>query len=140
MINDSEFNEACGVGKIPSQPYFLVESHRIFIEMQINHDLVLIVGAVVTSDTINAIIAKVIASNKNRLDKERYSAATALLIDAKASPELRWAEPKALKEAFDAQLLAYLGSKDERDQKPSKVCRSIFTAMRYITVLSILLK
>ncbi|KAJ1916259.1 Glutaminyl-tRNA synthetase [Mycoemilia scoparia] len=89
-IPESEFNEACGV------------------------------GAVVDKETVDKVVSSVINSNKEKLDKERYSAATTVLIQVKKSPELRWAEPKEVKDAFDQQILAYLGPKDDRDLKPKK--------------------
>ncbi|KAJ1677554.1 Glutaminyl-tRNA synthetase, partial [Spiromyces aspiralis] len=75
---------------------------------------------VVTHETLSKVITSILTDNKARLDKDRYSAATALLVQCKKIPELQWADPKALKDEFDAQLLALLGPKSELDLKPNK--------------------
>ncbi|KAJ1647935.1 Glutaminyl-tRNA synthetase [Coemansia asiatica] len=73
------------------------------------------VGVVVSDSEIAASIKEVVESAKELLLKDRYRAQGKLLGMVKKAPVLRWAESGRVKSEFDAQILALLGPKDERD-------------------------
>lgn len=88
--NEASFDEACGVG-------------------------------VTVSDTeISEQVSKVIANSKDLLLKDRYRVQGRVLGAVKKTAELKWADSGKVKAEFDAQILALLGPKDERDNNPSK--------------------
>ncbi|KAJ3259100.1 hypothetical protein HK103_002987 [Boothiomyces macroporosus] len=71
------------------------------------------VGVVVTREEINKAVKELFVKKKADLDAKRYQMLGVLL--GALRNELRWANPMFVKEELDAQLLAYLGPKDERD-------------------------
>ncbi|KAI8897078.1 tRNA synthetases class I, catalytic domain-containing protein [Globomyces pollinis-pini] len=71
------------------------------------------VGVVITHEQITTVVGNLIASRKADLDKKRYQMLGVLL--GALRNELRWANSLAVKEELEAQMLAYLGPKDERD-------------------------
>ncbi|KAJ2853528.1 Glutaminyl-tRNA synthetase, partial [Coemansia erecta] len=73
------------------------------------------VGVVVSEQEIADKIHGVIESSKDVLLKERYRGQGKVLGTVKKLPELRWADSAKVKSAFDAQIIALLGPKDERD-------------------------
>ncbi|KAJ1880358.1 Glutaminyl-tRNA synthetase, partial [Kickxella alabastrina] len=73
------------------------------------------VGVVVSDDEISASVKDVIDSVKDSLVKERYRGQGKVLGLIKKAPALRWADSGKVKSEFDAQILALLGPKDERD-------------------------
>lgn len=78
------------------------------------------VGVEYTPERVKEDIAKYIAENKKRIEEERYKGVTATLLALKAETPLKWAPPGDVKKELDAQYLALLGPKDERDAAPSK--------------------
>lgn len=89
-INDDDFKRECGVG----------------IEY--------------TKEDITRDIAKYFEEHKKELEESRYKGVTATLLALKATTPLKWAPPGDVKKELDAQYLALLGPKDERDAAPSK--------------------
>ncbi|KAJ2455351.1 Glutaminyl-tRNA synthetase [Coemansia sp. RSA 2336] len=83
--NEAAFNEACGV------------------------------GVVVSDAEIAEHVSKALDGIKDKLVAERYRAQGRALGTVKSVPELRWADAGKVKAEFDAQILALLGPKDERD-------------------------
>ncbi|KAJ2097977.1 Glutaminyl-tRNA synthetase [Coemansia sp. RSA 922] len=73
------------------------------------------VGVVVSDEEIAASVQGAIDSFKESLTKERYRALGKVLGAVKKLPELRWADSGKVKAEYDAQILALLGPKDERD-------------------------
>ncbi|KAJ2557319.1 Glutaminyl-tRNA synthetase, partial [Coemansia sp. RSA 1933] len=73
------------------------------------------VGVVVSEQDIADNVHGVIEGAKDMLLKERYRGQGKLLGVVKKLPHLRWADSGKVKSAFDAQILALLGPKDERD-------------------------
>ncbi|KAJ2016970.1 Glutaminyl-tRNA synthetase [Coemansia sp. S680] len=73
------------------------------------------VGVVVSDEEIAASVQGAIDSFKESLTKERYRALGKVLGAVKKLPELRWADSGKMKAEYDAQILALLGPKDERD-------------------------
>ncbi|KAI9502850.1 tRNA synthetases class I, catalytic domain-containing protein [Coemansia spiralis] len=73
------------------------------------------VGVVVGDEEIAAGVRSVIDSIKDSLLAERYRGQGKALGMVKKAPELRWADSGKVKSEFDAQILALLGPKDERD-------------------------
>ncbi|CAG8524183.1 10996_t:CDS:2 [Paraglomus occultum] len=84
-IDDSKFNEYCGV------------------------------GVTVTPEQISEAVSDLIASNKDALIRDRYKMLGRLLAEAKQLPSLKWAVGVAVKEEVEKQVLALIGPKDERD-------------------------
>lgn len=78
------------------------------------------VGVVVTPEQIKAAVAKYIESNKDTIVNERYRTLGPSLANARKLPELRWADGVAVKNEVEAQYLALLGPKDERDAPQKK--------------------
>ncbi|KAJ2509486.1 Glutaminyl-tRNA synthetase [Coemansia sp. RSA 2049] len=83
--NEQSFDEACGVGVVVSE-----------------QDI---------ADQIRSAINDV----KDTLLRERYRGQGKVLGIVKKLPDLRWADSGKVKSEFDAQILALLGPKDERD-------------------------
>ncbi|KAJ2256961.1 Glutaminyl-tRNA synthetase [Coemansia sp. RSA 455] len=73
------------------------------------------VGVVVSDEEIAASVQGAIDGFKESLTKERYRALGKVLGVVKKLPELRWADSGKVKAEYDAQILALLGPKDERD-------------------------
>ncbi|KAJ2121031.1 Glutaminyl-tRNA synthetase [Coemansia sp. RSA 720] len=73
------------------------------------------VGVVVSDADITAAIAGVLDSVKDTLVAERYRALGRALGKVKSTAALQWADSGKVKSEFDAQALALLGPKDERD-------------------------
>ncbi|KAI8322042.1 glutaminyl-tRNA synthetase [Martensiomyces pterosporus] len=78
------------------------------------------VGVVVGDEEIAAKVRGVVDSAKEKLLEERYRAQGRVLGLVKKLPDLRWADSGKVKSEFDAQILALLGPKDERDD-PAKL-------------------
>ena len=78
------------------------------------------VGVEFTSETLKAAVAEYIEKNRAAIEEQRYKTLTATLADAKTSTDLKWAAPGDLKKEIDAQYLALLGPRDERDAPPKK--------------------
>eukprot|EP01117_Protostelium_nocturnum_P012305 TRINITY_DN452_c0_g2_i1.p1 TRINITY_DN452_c0_g2~~TRINITY_DN452_c0_g2_i1.p1 ORF type:complete len:791 (+),score=286.40 TRINITY_DN452_c0_g2_i1:539-2911(+) len=86
------------------------------------------VGVVITRNDVNAAVAKALEENKAALVEERYRFPTGPLL-AKVRDQLKFANPKDLKDEFDAQILAILGPKTEKDnEKPAKKKEATKTA------------
>ncbi|KAJ2722894.1 Glutaminyl-tRNA synthetase [Coemansia sp. Benny D115] len=73
------------------------------------------VGVVVSDEEIAASIKAVIDGAKDTLLTERYRGQGKVLGLVKKAPALQWADSGKVKNEFDAQILALLGPKDERD-------------------------
>jgi glutaminyl-tRNA synthetase len=80
----------------------------------------LIVGITVTSEQIDEAISKYIEQNKSNITENRYRTLGPSLAATKKLPELRWADGAAVKYQLEAQYLALLGPKDERDAPQKK--------------------
>ncbi|KAJ1935055.1 Glutaminyl-tRNA synthetase, partial [Linderina pennispora] len=78
------------------------------------------VGVEVSDAVIAQYVTAVIDSMKAMLVEQRYRALGRALGAVKKTPELRWANSGKVKDEFDAQVLALLGPKDERDD-PAKL-------------------
>ncbi|KAJ2899495.1 Glutaminyl-tRNA synthetase [Coemansia aciculifera] len=73
------------------------------------------VGVMVSDEEIAASVQSAIFDSKESLTNERYRGMSKVLGVVKRLPELRWADFGKVKAEFDAQILALLGPKDERD-------------------------
>ncbi|KAJ2780223.1 Glutaminyl-tRNA synthetase [Coemansia javaensis] len=73
------------------------------------------VGVTVSDEEVAASVQAVLAGLQDTLLAERYRALGKALGAVKKHPALRWADSGRVKSAFDAQILALLGPKDERD-------------------------
>ncbi|KAI8094919.1 tRNA synthetases class I, catalytic domain-containing protein [Gilbertella persicaria] len=78
------------------------------------------VGVVVTPEQISAAIAEYINANKDQIVANRYKTLGPTLANAKKMEALRWAEGGKVKNEVEAQYLALLGPKDERDAPQKK--------------------
>ncbi|CDH50331.1 probable glutamine-trna ligase [Lichtheimia corymbifera JMRC:FSU:9682] len=78
------------------------------------------VGVVVTPEQIKDAVAKYIESNKENLITNRYRLLGPTLATTRKMPELRWADGVSVKNEVEAQFLALLGPKDERDAPQKK--------------------
>ncbi|KAI8880043.1 glutaminyl-tRNA synthetase [Backusella circina FSU 941] len=78
------------------------------------------VGVVVTDEQIKDAIAEYISSNKENIEKNRYKTLGITLGASKKIEALRWADGGKVKNEVEAQYLALLGPKDERDAPQKK--------------------
>ncbi|KAG2184551.1 hypothetical protein INT43_000460 [Umbelopsis isabellina] len=78
------------------------------------------VGITVTSEQIDEAISKYIEQNKDNITENRYRTLGPSLAATKKLSELRWADGAAVKNQLEAQYLALLGPKDERDAPQKK--------------------
>ncbi|KAG2188513.1 hypothetical protein INT44_001267 [Umbelopsis vinacea] len=78
------------------------------------------VGITVTPEQIKDAIASYVAENKSNIEENRYRTLGPSLAATKKLPELRWADGAAVKTELEAQYLALLGPKDERDAPQKK--------------------
>ncbi|KAI9493612.1 tRNA synthetases class I, catalytic domain-containing protein [Zychaea mexicana] len=78
------------------------------------------VGIVVTPEQIKSAVAEYIASNKENIVENRYRVLGPSLANSRKQPALRWADGVAVKNELEAQFLALLGPKDERDAPQKK--------------------
>lgn len=78
------------------------------------------IGVVVTPEQIKDAVAKYIESNKENLITNRYRLLGPTLATTRKMPELRWADGVSVKNEVEAQFLALLGPKDERDAPQKK--------------------
>ncbi|KAJ1987618.1 Glutaminyl-tRNA synthetase [Dimargaris cristalligena] len=74
------------------------------------------IGVTVTDAEIENAIRTYFETNQERLVKDRYRALGPLLGGLKKVDALKWASPAKVKAEFDAQVLATIGPKDERDE------------------------
>lgn len=73
------------------------------------------VGVVVTKEDVEKAVRAYIQENKTEVEKQRYKALSTVLMAVKKLPSMKWASPALFKPAIDAEFLAVLGPKDERD-------------------------
>ncbi|CEP15816.1 hypothetical protein [Parasitella parasitica] len=78
------------------------------------------VGIVVTPEQITLAIAEFIAANKENIVANRYKTLGPTLSTTRKIEALRWADGGAVKNEVEAQYLALLGPKDERDAPQKK--------------------
>ncbi|GAA5813246.1 hypothetical protein MFLAVUS_006721 [Mucor flavus] len=78
------------------------------------------VGITVTPEQITAAIADYINSNKENIVSNRYKTLGPTLANARKIEALRWADGGKVKNEIEAQYLALLGPKDERDAPQKK--------------------
>ncbi|GAA5799872.1 tRNA synthetases class I, catalytic domain-containing protein [Helicostylum pulchrum] len=78
------------------------------------------VGITVTPEQITAAIAEYINSNKETIVSNRYKTLGPTLANARKIEALRWADGGKVKNEIEAQYLALLGPKDERDAPQKK--------------------
>jgi glutaminyl-tRNA synthetase len=109
-IDDAAFDKDCGVGMICCRcgcwGSIADQSARTGVEF--------------TPETLKAAVADYIEKNKPTIEEQRYKSLSASLVDMKATSDLKWANAGDLKKEIDAQYLALLGPKDERDAPPKK--------------------
>ncbi|KAJ3270868.1 hypothetical protein HDV01_007339 [Terramyces sp. JEL0728] len=98
----------CTKNTIPHLPYIAkaIAGDRLASGEQVS-------GVVVTKEEIAKAVKGLFAKKKADLDAKRYQMLGVLL--GALRNELKWANPMFVKEELDAQLLSYLGPKDERD-------------------------
>jgi glutaminyl-tRNA synthetase len=77
------------------------------------------VGIVISLEEIREAVKNLIIEKKSDLDTKRYQLLGLFLGQLKNN--LKWANAMAVKEELDAQMLAYLGPKDERDNLKAAV-------------------
>jgi hypothetical protein len=87
--------------------------HLYLIRHAVSVDNCLISGVVVSPEEIKESVKILIEKKKKDLDSKRYQISGMLL--GALRKEQPWANSLALKEELDAQICAYLGPKDERD-------------------------
>lgn len=73
------------------------------------------VGIQVTEDEVKKIITDYLNTIKDEIENNRYKMVPALLANVRQLPQLKWASPALFKPIIDAQILAMIGPKDERD-------------------------
>ncbi|KAG2214000.1 hypothetical protein INT47_001271 [Mucor saturninus] len=78
------------------------------------------VGITVTPEQITAAIAEYINTNKENIVANRYKTLGPTLANARKIEALRWADGGKVKNEIEAQYLALLGPKDERDAPQKK--------------------
>ncbi|KAI7851936.1 tRNA synthetases class I, catalytic domain-containing protein [Circinella umbellata] len=78
------------------------------------------VGIVVTPEQIKSAVADYITANKDNIVENRYRVLGPSLANTRKSAALRWADGVAVKNELEAQFLALLGPKDERDAPQKK--------------------
>ncbi|OBZ89246.1 putative glutamine--tRNA ligase [Choanephora cucurbitarum] len=78
------------------------------------------VGIVITPEQISAAVAEYINNNKDNIVANRYKTLGPTLANTKKMESLRWADGGKLKNEVEAQYLALLGPKDERDAPQKK--------------------
>jgi len=77
------------------------------------------VGVMVSPAEIKSAIATVLKSKEKELKSKRYTLLGQLLSAVRAG-HMRWANAASVKEELDAQMLAILGEKDDRDDMKKK--------------------
>lgn len=77
-------------------------------------------GVVVTPEQITQAIAEYIAANKDTIVANRYKSLGPTLANTRKIEALRWADGGKVKNEVEAQYLALLGPKDERDAPQKK--------------------
>ncbi|KAG1049369.1 hypothetical protein G6F43_008301 [Rhizopus delemar] len=78
------------------------------------------VGVVVSPEEIKAAVSEYIESNKENIVNNRYKTLGPTLANTRRMPSLRWADGGKIKDEVEAQFLALLGPKDERDAPQKK--------------------
>lgn len=78
------------------------------------------IGITVTPEQITAAIAEYINTNKENIVANRYKTLGPTLANARKIEALRWADGGKVKNEIEAQYLALLGPKDERDAPQKK--------------------
>jgi glutaminyl-tRNA synthetase len=78
------------------------------------------IGVVVSDEQIKDAISEYINSNKENIEKNRYKTLGITLGNSRKIEALRWADGAKVKNEIEAQYLALLGPKDERDAPQKK--------------------
>ncbi|KAG1149971.1 hypothetical protein G6F37_000921 [Rhizopus arrhizus] len=78
------------------------------------------VGVIVSPEEIKAAVNEYIESNKENIVNNRYKTLGPTLANTRRMPSLRWADGGKIKDEVEAQFLALLGPKDERDAPQKK--------------------
>lgn len=73
------------------------------------------VGIVVTKEDVEAAVRAYIEEHRTEVEAQRYKSLSSVLIAVKKLPSMKWASPALFKPVIDAEFLAVLGPKDERD-------------------------
>ncbi|KAG5457956.1 MAG: tRNA synthetases class I, catalytic domain-containing protein, partial [Olpidium bornovanus] len=102
-VDVAEFDKECGVGAAHQNVYLF-------------HGL----GVSVSPAEIALQVSRVIEENSAQLVSERYQFVNKVFGVLRQLPDLRWANGQAVKEEFDAAILALLGPKDDRDAPKKK--------------------
>lgn len=99
LDNVEKFNKECGVGKDFFKSKMLI--------------MLSILGVHVTLEQIQDAVKALIDGKKADLDEKRYQMTG--ILTGMLKNQLKWANFLEVKEELDAQLLACLGPRDERD-------------------------
>lgn len=78
------------------------------------------VGIEVSEQEVRDAVHKYIEAHKDEIVTKRYAMLGSVVGAIKKQPELKWANPAYFKPAIDAEFLAVLGPKDERDDPKKK--------------------
>lgn len=73
------------------------------------------VGVTVTEEQVREEVLKYIEQNKDEITSKRYQTFPKVMAEVRTIPALKWANATSFKPIIDAELLALLGPKDERD-------------------------
>ena len=73
------------------------------------------VGVVVTDEDVKKEVLNYIEENKDEITTKRYQSFPKVMAEIRTIPALKWANATSFKPIIDAELLALLGPKDERD-------------------------
>lgn len=73
------------------------------------------VGVEVTKGDVEKVVQAYFVAHADQIQEQRYKALGPTLGAIKREPGLKWANPALFKPAVDAEMLALLGPKDERD-------------------------
>ena len=73
------------------------------------------VGMDVSEEDVKSIIKEYMAEHKTEIEETRYKIIPTLLANVRQLPALKWASPALFKPVIDAEILAMIGPKDERD-------------------------
>lgn len=95
----------------------------VLVSLTIQHRQILIFcdpGVVVTPEEIKQAISQYIEANKDNIVNNRYKTLGPTLANARRIQSLRWADGGKIKDEVEAQYLALLGPKDERDAPQKK--------------------
>jgi Glutaminyl-tRNA synthetase, non-specific RNA binding region part 1 len=81
------------------------------------------IGVHVTEGEIQDFVTRYLATNKERIERERYRALPGALKEISANSIIKWADSKLRVDVINKKFEDVLGPKDDRDTAPlKKVC------------------